>query len=95
VNTVIEVQLGGGGYFSDKLNTYWFMKKDICIHDRWSACKKFYVVHIVRFVQLTLLCTETSLQHYHQSVNVNFSNLFLSFGATAPNGPGPPHSRGF
>jgi len=50
---------------------------------------------MVRFVQLTLLCTETSLLLNHQSVNVNFSNLFLSFGGTTASGPGPPYSRGF
>jgi len=89
--------MGGGGgaeYFSDKLSSYWCMKK-ICIHDSWSVCKKFYVVHMVRFVQLTLMCTETSLLLNHQSVNINFSKLLISFGATAPSGPGPPHSRGF
>jgi len=26
---------------------------------------------------------------------VVFSSAFLSFGATAPSGPEPPHSRGF
>ena len=71
-----------------KLGIYWFMKKEICIHDSWSVCKKFYVVHMVRFIQLTLLCTETSLLLNHHSMNINFSNLFLSFGATAPSGQG-------
>ena len=93
MNTVIEFQWGV--CFSDKLSTYWFKKKEICIRDSWSVCKKFCVLHVVRFVQLTLLCTETSLLLNPQSVNVNFSNLVLSFGAAAPSGPGPPHSRGF
>ena len=59
------------------------------------SVKKNYVVHMARFVPLTLLCTETSLLLNHQSVNVNFSTLFLCFGATARSWPGPPHSRGF
>jgi len=71
----------------------------------WFHCKNFIMMHghmnvkkIYQNFQLTLSCyryLKLISSFKFEIVSITNSSLFLSFGATALSGPGPPHLQGF